>query len=88
MANLLGHKAWNRTKKCKRINCCNRPRWERSAQRMRETRAWKAVEEVPGYTSPHDPLIDESDCRHGCNGDCHTSGSDRCTISCHPEPEC
>ena len=30
-----------------------------------------------------DPLIDPSDCRHGCNGDCITSGSERCDFTCH-----
>lgn len=41
MANLLGHKAWNRTKKCKRVNCCNRPRWSQHAQRLREDKQWQ-----------------------------------------------
>lgn len=30
------------------------------------------------------PLDDLSDCGHGCNGDCATSGSDRCRFWCHP----
>ncbi len=53
MANLLGHKAWNRTKKCKRINCCNRPRRSHSGQRLNEKRQWGQdwIEE----TSPETP---------------------------------
>lgn len=27
----------------------------------------------------------EPDCRHGCNGNCYESGSDRCNFTCHPE---
>jgi hypothetical protein len=32
------------------------------------------------------PLIDPSDCRHGCNGDCiaRGTGSDVCNFLCHP----
>lgn len=30
-----------------------------------------------------EPGYDWSDCRHGCNGDCVESGSDRCTFVCH-----
>jgi hypothetical protein len=30
------------------------------------------------------PLMDSPDCRHGCNGDCVVSGSDRCDFTCHP----
>jgi hypothetical protein len=40
MANLLGHKAWNRTKSCKRIGCCTRPRRTSSGQRLSEERQW------------------------------------------------
>jgi hypothetical protein len=29
------------------------------------------------------PLVDLSDCIHGCNGMCVVSGSDRCTSACH-----
>lgn len=35
-------------------------------------------------TAPLDPLVDESDCQHGCNGLCLRSGSDRCDFTCHP----
>jgi hypothetical protein len=35
-------------------------------------------------TAPCDPLVDESDCRHGCNGHCLASGSERCDFTCHP----
>jgi hypothetical protein len=41
MANLLGHKAWNRPRKCKRVGCCVRPRWTKSAQRHAEKRQWQ-----------------------------------------------
>jgi hypothetical protein len=30
-----------------------------------------------------EPGYDWSDCKHGCNGDCLTGGSDRCTFVCH-----
>lgn len=33
------------------------------------------------WDSPEDTVCD---CRHGCNGDCVTSGSDVCTFVCHP----
>ncbi len=38
-------------------------------------------------TEPADPLVDPSDCQHGCNGDCVTSehGSERCDFTCHPD---
>jgi hypothetical protein len=29
-------------------------------------------------------LYDGADCRHGCNGDCYTSGGLRCNFTCHP----
>ena len=32
---------------------------------------------------PHDPLVDPSDCQHGCNGACIEGGSDRCDFTCH-----
>lgn len=32
---------------------------------------------------PADPLVDPSDCRHGCNGDCVESGSECCNFTCH-----
>jgi hypothetical protein len=38
-------------------------------------------EDVPTTAEP----LDSSDCRHGCNGDCHESGSDVCTFTCHQE---
>lgn len=28
---------------------------------------------------------DPSDCRHGCNGLCLVSGSERCNFTCHPD---
>lgn len=33
------------------------------------------------------PLSDPSDCAHGCNGECETWGSERCTFICHPADE-
>lgn len=60
MANLLGHKAWNRTKKCKRVNCCNRPRWSQSAQRLREERQWRKdwfEEQAPDHPEYIDRII-------------------------------
>lgn len=37
-------------------------------------------------TEPATPLLDPSDCRHGCNGACVEGGSDRCDFTCHPDP--
>lgn len=61
------------------------PRYQRTAQRMRERRQWMQEQEMPYYWQPSaDTYADyESDCRHGCNGDCFISGSDRCTANCH-----
>jgi hypothetical protein len=41
MARLLGREAWNRSRLCKRINCCNRPRWTYGSVRLREERQWE-----------------------------------------------
>ena len=60
MANLLGHRAWNRSKKCKRVNCCTRPRRSRSGQRLREEREWKGdtfEEDAPEYPEWIDRVI-------------------------------
>lgn len=32
-----------------------------------------------------EPLVDPSDCEHGCNGS--PCGSERCTFMCHDEPD-
>jgi hypothetical protein len=53
-------------------------------QRRLEGRQWRRTE-VPQPAAPLDPLVDLSDCRHGCNGDCVESGSERCDFTCHAE---
>ncbi len=45
--------------------------------------AWWRRTEVPQTAAPFDPLVDLSDCVHGCNGDCVESGSERCDFTCH-----
>lgn len=67
------------------------PALRRRIQRRREGRAVSAdvaadLAPAPaawlagiGYLSADDLL----DCEHGCNGDCVTSGSDRCSFTCH-----
>lgn len=37
---------------------------------------------------PGDPawLSDDSDCQHGCNGDCYEAGSLLCNFTCHEGP--
>ena len=57
----------------------------RDQRRIEE--AWWRRTEVPLPPRPFDPLEDLSDCRHGCNGDCMMSGSDRCDFTCHREGE-
>lgn len=87
MSKLLGKLAWNRSRKCKHVNCCTRPRWSYGSQRLREGRQWGRDEELPGMVAPKDPFVDASDCQHGCNGACATSGSERCRFTCHPVME-
>lgn len=37
-------------------------------------------EEAAAVDADNDP----SDCRHGCNGECVVSGSEKCSFFCHP----
>lgn len=91
MANLLGKGIWARRPKVGLwIGAgCAVPRRTRSAQRHHERRAWQRNDQEPYlYFNPRfqredDYDADPSDCRHGCNGDCITSGSERCTLTCH-----
>jgi hypothetical protein len=57
---------------------------ERSIQAGEDERPIGYVERWPMAEAPRDPLLDKSDCRHGCNGDCIVSSSEVCTITCHP----
>lgn len=60
MADLLGKRAWNRSRLCKRINCCNRPRRTHSGQRLREERQWDQdwfEENAPDYPEYIDRVI-------------------------------
>ena len=60
----------------------------RRGQRHRERQELRELAPVADdeWLAAIDPLIDPSDCRHGCNGDCIVlgSGSDVCDFLCHP----
>lgn len=78
MARMLGRQVWYGVF----CSCCNGPRSVKQ-ERLREKRTL-ARELLPaGKLST--PLGDSSDCRHGCNGDCLTSGSEVCNFTCHAE---
>ncbi|GGS88426.1 hypothetical protein ACFFV7_51005 [Nonomuraea spiralis] len=47
------------------------------------TRISRNVAELLGIPLDDPNVEQEDDCRHGCNGDCSTSGSDVCTFICH-----
>lgn len=76
MARMLGRGVWYGVY----CSCCNGPRSNRQ-EKAREKRHWRR-ELWPEGLLPA-PLVDSSDCLHGCNGDCLESGSDRCTFICH-----
>lgn len=96
---MLGHKAWNRSAKCKRVNCCTRPRHSKGGQRLREERRWSQDEfnetepGIPEWVELSIKFMEErigrsialdDDCPHGCNGDCREWGSLYCLVTCHP----
>jgi hypothetical protein len=61
--------------------CCNGPR-SVQVEKRREERAWRReLHPREQFPAPGD---DPVDCRHGCNGDCITAGSDVCNWTCHP----
>lgn len=72
------------------FNCpCCSPRSERPfAKRSRRRAEQRRVraESDAWFRAPatYNPGSDPSDCAHGCNGDCETWGSERCTFLCHP----
>lgn len=71
------HDAWNipvTSERCGGLKACEECKAEAKAAREA---AWSAPDALPS------PLADLSDCRHGCNGDCLTSGSDVCNFTCH-----
>jgi hypothetical protein len=74
---MLGRKVWYGSF----CSCCNGPRTVK-VERVREKRAFaRELHPEGGLPSPLDDL---TDCAHGCNGDCLTSGSDVCSFVCHP----
>lgn len=99
MADMLGSKAWQRSKKCKRVNCCTRPRRSKAAMRTYEATTWhddafqEDAPEVPEWITRYIEFAErrygvaparDFDCDHGCNGDCRTGGgSERCIMTCH-----
>jgi len=47
---------------------------------------WNRHSTQPPPDYPVNPDAEEEwDCEHGCNGDCHVSGSQRCNFTCHPQ---
>lgn len=58
------------------------PLGTRKAKRIE---ARQVADEIAGAlgTVPCSPLEDLSDCLHGCNGDCVSSGSEYCNFTCH-----
>lgn len=58
----------------------------RAVRKTEKTALRRYVDNLLG-TEPHDPLVDPSDCQHGCNGMCVEFGSDRCDFTCHAEDE-
>lgn len=60
--------------------------WRRDTRwhKRREQRQWPRAEMPPSLLPA--PFTDESDCRHGCNGDCAVYGyaSETCDWQCHP----
>ena len=78
MARMLGRQVWYGVF----CSCCNGPR-SVQVEKRREERAWRSALRPEGVLAA--PLDDPSDCRHGCNGDCVTSGSEVCNFTCHAE---
>ena len=71
-----------------KCRCCrddDTTRWRRRIERRELARELAPVADDEWLASIV-PLIDPSDCRHGCNGDCIVlgAGSDVCDFLCHP----
>lgn len=86
MARMLGR--W-RTSGCRPCtipgpDCAGHERNTRWRKRV-EARAFRReVNTQLRVDGSFDPLMDPSDCEHGCNGDCERAGSEVCTFLCHP----
>ena len=66
--------------------CCLGRRGQRSREGQAFRRALPGIQAEAGsewLAAILGSLFDPSDCQHGCNGDCVTSGSDRCNFTCH-----
>lgn len=65
---------------CRDCNGGGSTRWRKRV----EAREWSAAEGLRPLLP--EPFADESDCRHGCNGDEIVNGheSDACDFTCHP----
>ena len=65
------------------------PDWGHSTRgaKRREQRAVRDETSLLVVPSAREADLDRrltgGDCRHGCNGDCITSGSERCDFTCH-----
>lgn len=83
---MLGH--YTRGPGGYKCSCCqdyDTVRWRRRIERRDLERELAPVAD-PEWLASIDPLVDLSDCQHGCNGDCVTSGSERCDFTCHEDP--
>lgn len=67
------------------IDCSDFGKSVKDQRRLED--AWWQRTEVPQPAVLPVPFEDLSDCAHGCNGDCMTSGSDRCNFTCHEHDE-
>lgn len=65
------------------LDCPSGPVPARDRRHTEKNALRRYLDDLLGTQAP-DPLIDPSDCRHGCNGACVESGSDRCDFTCHP----
>lgn len=71
---------WRRTRRADGLDCSGAgtdPRWRKRVEQREFARSYAPEGALPT------PLDDPSDCRHGCNGDCLTSGSEVCNFTCH-----
>jgi hypothetical protein len=74
-----------RSHRCNGPDCAGGgPADPRTARKRDHAALRRYVTDLLG-TQPHDPLIDPSDCQHGCNGACVETGSDRCDFTCHTD---
>ena len=78
---MLGHYAWGPGGY--RCRCCkaDSTRYRKTAERREVRRDLLPVAD-DDWLASIDPLVDPSDCRHGCNGS-PSCGVEACTFICH-----